>query len=233
MIHWMRGKRTFLLYALLVLLCLCVTLGMLYGVTGLAGGQDRLSFTVTRLTGDQGWTAYVVEDGVRRVLPYENGYFRGLAYEGQTFYMVRTLTGDDTFPGAGGGTQPVTLYVRALWGHLSVFLDGVLAYTDSPEQPETIGEIAFDRAQPRNLEGARARYYGSLAALPLGDYEGVTVTVAQNEIGTGMGERLYTCDAYLHTAAADSNRYILSTFLNLVPPLALLVAGLTLCVLFL
>lgn len=226
MIRWMEERKIFLRYVLLAAY-------LFYGDSDRAPGQERISYTVTRLSGANGWKAYVVEDGVRRDLHYEGGYFRGLAYEGQTYYMERTFGEDDLFRAEDGTAKPVSLHVRALWGHLSVFLDGALAFTDSPDQPAVIGQIDFDRTQPENLAGARAHYYGSQTSLRLTDYAGVTVTIAQNEIGTGMGERLYTCDAYVSTTAADTDRYIFTTFMHLIPPLLLLMVGVTLVVLFL
>lgn len=111
-----------------------------------------------------GWTVYTQEGENVTVLTYDGfGCFEGLEYLGQTFYFSRVMQEELDAP---------TIQLSTANRNFSVFLDGVLIYTDCPEQDNRIGYLTLPMREFDRKEDVTV-------SLPE-DYVGKTITIAQS-----------------------------------------------------
>ncbi len=148
----------------------------------------------------KGWTVFTADgnltaDGI--------GGFCGAIEPGQTFYFSRVLTEELDDP---------TLHLVAGGNSIAVFLDGVLLYTDQPEQTGGVGRLTLTP-----LEWWRDT--AITVSLPVG-YEGKTLTIAQS---TGLPEVereqfiVYPCAVSLYCGYAYESELIAESFGASVP----------------
>lgn len=111
-----------------------------------------------------GWTIYTQDgDNVTR-LQYDGfGCFDGLAELGQTFYFSRVMQEELDAP---------TIQLGTANRNFSIFLNGVLIYTDCPEQDNRIGYLTLPMREFDRKEDVTV-------SLPE-DYVGKTLTIAQS-----------------------------------------------------
>lgn len=111
-----------------------------------------------------GWRVYTQEGDVVTPLTYDGlGCFEGLTGPGQTFYFSRVMQEDLDAP---------TIQLGSANRNFSVFLDGVLIYTDCPEQDNRIGYLTLPMREWDRKENVTV-------SLPEG-YVGKTLTIAQS-----------------------------------------------------
>lgn len=111
-----------------------------------------------------GWTVFTQEGETRRELvPDGFGCFEGLGYLGQTFYYSRIMQEELDAPTVQLGTAN---------RNFSVFLDGILIYTDCPEQDNRIGYLQLPMRESDRKEDVTV-------SLPE-DYVGKQLTIAQS-----------------------------------------------------
>ena len=113
----------------------------------------------------KGWQVFVQEGDIPVALTADGfGGFSGDVHPGQTFYFSRSLTEELA-------SDPI-LQLGAYGENIAVFLDGMLIYTDCPEQDNRIGHLTLpQREQPRSA--------ALTVSLP-GDCAGKTLTIAQS-----------------------------------------------------
>jgi len=111
-----------------------------------------------------GWSIYTLEDDVFTPLAFDGlGCYDGLQHLGQTFYYTRIMTEK---------LNAASLSLTAINRNYSVFLDGVLIYTDCPEQDNRIGYLTLPSRDWERTENI---------VIPLPeDYVGKTLTIAQS-----------------------------------------------------
>ena len=111
-----------------------------------------------------GWTVYVQEGEQVTPLVHDGlGCFDGLPELGQTFYFSRVMQEKTDAP---------TIQLSTANRNFSVFLDGVLIYTDCPEQDNRIGYLTLPMREWDRKENVTV-------SLPE-DYVGRTLTIAQS-----------------------------------------------------
>ena len=111
-----------------------------------------------------GWTVYTQEGDAGTPLAYDGfACYDGLQYLGQTFYYSRVMTEE---------LDAATLSLTSANRNFSVFLDGVLIYTDCPEQDNRIGYLTLSTREWERTESINI-------SLPEG-YVGKTLTIAQS-----------------------------------------------------
>lgn len=111
-----------------------------------------------------GWSVYTQEGDVVTPLIHDGlGCFEGLAELGQTFYFSRVMQEALDAP---------TIQLGSANRNFSVFLDGVLIYTDCPEQDNRIGYLTLPMREWDRKENVTV-------SLPE-DYVGKTLTIAQS-----------------------------------------------------
>lgn len=111
-----------------------------------------------------GWSVYTQAGDVVTPLTYDGlGCFEGLAELGQTFYFSRVMQEALDAP---------TIQLGTANRNFSVFLDGVLIYTDCPEQDNRIGYLTLPMREWDRKENVTV-------SLPE-DYVGKTLTIAQS-----------------------------------------------------
>lgn len=147
------------------------------------------------------WRVYVIEDGEKRPLQDAgNGLYEGLAYEGQIFYLEREL--DERL-------SPSVLQVFLGDYHASIFLDGMLLYTNAPGSGDTVGEIDY----PDTFFSEFASTY---VTLPAGS-AGKTLTIAQrnldHQLACPFDLVFYTGASLRASLAAPAARSVLPMFL--------------------
>ena len=164
----------------------------------------------------KGWRVFV-QDGeeARDLEPDGLGGFSGLSRPGQTFYFSRVMEEDLDSP---------TLRLGAADRTFSVFLDGVLVYTDCPELDNRIGYLQlpcldYDRVEPL------------LVTLPL-DYAGKTLTIAQST-EPDASSQVYPCSVTLYCGYTYESALISESFQTAVPSALAFAAGAALLILFL
>lgn len=111
----------------------------------------------------KGWTVFTQEgDTVTELEADGYGNFIGLGEGGQTFYYSRVMTEklEDATVRAGGANR-----------NIAVFLDGMLLYTDCPEQDNRIGALRLPMS-----EFSREEVQVKLPS----NYVGKTLTIAQS-----------------------------------------------------
>ena len=113
----------------------------------------------------KGWQVFVQEGDMPVALTADGfGGFSGDVHPGQTFYFSRVLDEDlDSDP---------ILQLNAYGENVAVFLDGMLIYTDCPEQDNRIGHLALPQRD-------QLRSAALTVSLP-GDCAGKTLTIAQS-----------------------------------------------------
>ena len=111
-----------------------------------------------------GWTIYTQEGDVVTHLVFDGlGCYDGLQHLGQTFYYSRVMT---------EAMNAAALSLTSVNRNYSVFLDGVLIYTDCPEQDNRIGYLTLPARDWERTENI---------VIPLPeDYAGKTLTIAQS-----------------------------------------------------
>lgn len=111
-----------------------------------------------------GWSVYTQDGDTVTPLTFDGwGCFEGLAELGQTFYFSRVMQEELDAP---------TIQLGTANRNFSVFLDGVLIYTDCPEQDNRIGYLTLPMREWDRKENVTV-------SLPEG-YVGKTLTIAQS-----------------------------------------------------
>lgn len=109
---------------------------------------------------DKGWTVFVQEgETVTELEPTGYGDFTGISL-GQTFYFSRLMDEELDDP---------TLQLGTVERNFSIFLDGVLIYTDCPEEDNRIGYLhlpmnSYQRTEPL-LITLPSNYYGKVLTI--------------------------------------------------------------------
>lgn len=147
------------------------------------------------------WRVYVVEDGEKRPLQrMENGQYEGIAYDGQVFYLEGEL--DERL-------TPSVLQIFLGEYHVSVFLDGVLFYTNAPGSGDTIGGVDYP-------DTFLSEFVSTYVTLPA-DCVGKTLTIAQRNfdhlLACPFDLTFYTGTSLRASAAAPAARSVLPMFL--------------------
>ena len=166
----------------------------------------------------KGWQVFVQEGDTPAALTADGfGGFTGDVHPGQTFYFSRVLEEEL-------GSDPI-LQIDAYGENVAVFLDGMLIYTDCPEQGSRIGCLTLsDREQLRSA--------ALTVSLP-GDCAGRTLTIAQS---TGLDWEMATVwpvSVQLTGPYAYESELIAESFRTSVPAALCLFAGAALLMLFL
>ena len=126
--------------------------------------KDISEVEVVDRSAELGWTFFTQEGDVITPLVYDDfGSYNGLQYPGQTFYYARVMVEE---------LDSATLSLATVNRNFSVFLDGVLIYTDCPEQDNRIGYLALPTRDWERSESI-------VVSLPE-NYVGKTLTIAQS-----------------------------------------------------
>ena len=145
------------------------------------------------------------------------GGFTGDIQPGQTFYFSWSLTEELA-------SDPI-LQLSAYGENIAVFLDGMLIYTDCPEQDNRIGHLALpQRAQLRSA--------ALTVSLP-GDCAGKTVTIAQSTGFDWEMPKVWPVPVLLTCPYAHESELIAESFRTAVPAALCFFGGGTLLALFL
>ena len=166
----------------------------------------------------KGWQVFVQEGDAPVALMADGlGGFSGDVHPGQTFYFSRLL--DEELQ-----SDPI-LQLNAYGENMAVFLDGMLIYTDCPEQDNRIGHLALpQRAQLRSA--------ALTVSLP-GDCAGKTLTIAQS---TGLDwemPKVWPVPVLLTCPYAHESELIAESFRTAVPAALCFFGGGALLALFL
>ncbi|MGN0743516.1 MAG: hypothetical protein ACI4L8_12755, partial [Candidatus Fimadaptatus sp.] len=211
-----------------VLLTLCLVLGreLLYHAQP---AQDEVTYDLSLgwageampadwVYDQKGWRVFVQEGDAPTELEADGlGGFTGDIRPGQTFYFSRVLEEELA--------SDLILQVNAFGENVAVFLDGMLIYTDCPDENDRIGSLALPgREQPRP------------AALTInlpGDCAGRTLTIAQS---TGLDwemPKVWPVAVSLTCQYAYESGLIAEGFRTAVPAALLFAAGAAMLVAFL
>ena len=158
----------------------------------------------------KGWQVFVQEGDESVVLEADGfGGFTGDIQPGQTFYFSRSLTEELA-------SDPI-LQLSAYGENIAVFLDGMLIYTDCPEQDNRIGHLTLP---------AREQFRSAALTVNLPDgCAGRTLTIAQS---TGLDWEMPTVwpvSVSLTCSSAYASGLIAESFRTAVPAALFLAAG--------
>lgn len=156
---------------------------------------DSLDTTLTL-----GWRVYTQENDQVTLLEHDGlGAFDGLGRLGQTFYYSRVMQETLDAP---------TIQLGTANRNFSVFLDGVLIYTDCPEQDNRIGYLSLPMREFDRKEDVTV-------SLPE-DYVGKTLTIAQSTPPYAetprMATRVYPASVKLYCSYAYESKLIAESF---------------------
>ena len=158
----------------------------------------------------KGWKVFVQAGDAPVTLDADGfGGFTGDIQPGQTFYFSRVLEEELA-------SDPV-LQINAYGENMAVFLDGMLIYTDCPEQDNRIGHLTLPARE-------QLRSAALTVNLP-GDCAGKTLTIAQS---TGMDWEMPTvwpASVSLTCPNAYASGLISESFRTAVPAALLFAAG--------
>ncbi|MDD6050175.1 MAG: GHKL domain-containing protein [Clostridiales bacterium] len=166
----------------------------------------------------KGWQVFVQEGDAHAALTADGfGGFTGDVHPGQTFYFSRVLDGElDSDP---------ILQLNAFGENVAVFLDGMLIYTDCPEQDNRIGCLALPTREQQRTAPLTIN-------LP-GDCAGKTLTIAQS---TGLDWEMPTVwpvSVSLTCLSAYVNGLIAEGLRTAVPAALLFIGSAAMLILFL
>ncbi|MGN1368382.1 MAG: sensor histidine kinase [Aristaeellaceae bacterium] len=166
----------------------------------------------------KGWQVFVQEGDAHAALAADGfGGFSGDVHPGQTFYFSRVLEEElDSDP---------ILRLDAYGENVTVFLDGMLIYTDCPEQDNRIGHLTLPQRE-------QLRSAALTVSLP-GDCAGKTLTIAQS---TGLDwemPKVWPVSVLLTCPSAHESELIAESFRTAVHAALCFFGGAALLVLFL
>lgn len=166
-----------------------------------------------------GWSVYTqTGDDVVFLQPDGYGCFEGLGEIGQTFYFSRVMQEELDAP---------TIQLGTANRNFSIFLDGVLIYTDCPEQDNRIGYLTLPMRESDRKEDVTV-------SLPE-NYLGKTLTIAQStpsivetpRMATRVAPasvKLYCSYAYESSLIAESFSIAVGGVISYVLGVAILIA---------
>ena len=208
------------LAAAVALLLLCALLGwelMRYA----RPVQDEVSYDLSlgwageAMTDDwvydqKGWQVFVQEGDAHAELTADGyGGFTGDIQPGQTFYFSRVLEEELA-------SDPI-LQLGAYGENIAVFLDGMLIYTDCPEQDMCIGQLALP---------AREQFRSAPLTVNLpGDCAGKVLTIAQSTSLDWELPTVWPVSVSLTCPSAYESGLIAESFRTAVPAALFLAAG--------
>lgn len=151
-------------------------------------------------SGELGWQIYTQTGSDVTPLTFDGlGCYEGLQYLGQTFYFSRVIQEELDSP---------TLALASINRNFTVFLDGVVIYTDCPEQDNRIGFLTLPA---RNWE----REEVITISLPE-NYLGKTLTIAQSTPAYAetahMATRVIPASVILYCSYAYESALIAESF---------------------
>ena len=158
----------------------------------------------------KGWQVFVQQEDVRTELTADGfGGFTGDIQPGQTFYYSRVLSEELA-------SDPI-LQINSFGENIAVFLDGMLIYTDCPEQDMRIGYLTLPERE-------------ELRAAPLtvnlpGDCAGKTLTIAQSTSLDWEMPTVWPVSVTLTCPSAYESGLIAESFRTAVPAALFLAAG--------
>ncbi len=167
-----------------------------------------------------GWAVYIQTGETVTPLAFDGlGCFEGLPELGQTFYFSRVMQEELDAP---------TIQLNASNRNFSLFLDGVLIYTDCPEQDNRIGYLTLPMREWERKENVAV-------SLPEG-YLGKTLTIAQSTPlyvdAPRMATRVIPAGVTLYCAYAYESALIAESFTTACTGAACYLFGLLLIALF-
>ena len=158
----------------------------------------------------KGWQVFVQEGDAHAELTADGfGSFYGDIRPGQTFYFSRVL--EDAL-----ASDPV-LQLSAYGENVAVFLDGMLIYTDCPEQDNRIGYLTLPVRE-------QSRASALTVNLP-GDCAGRTLTIAQSTSLDWEMPMVWPVSVLLTCSSAYEGGLIAESFRTAVPAALFLAAG--------
>lgn len=158
----------------------------------------------------KGWRVFVQEGDAYAELTADGfGGFTGDIQPGQTFYFSRTLT-------EALASDPI-LQLSAYGENVAVFLDGMLIYTDCPEQDMRIGHLTLPARE-------QCRPTALIVNLP-GDCAGKTLIIAQSTSLDWEMPTVWPVSVTLTCPSAYESGLIAESFRTAVPAALFLAAG--------
>ena len=166
----------------------------------------------------KGWQVFVQEGDAPIALTADGfGGFYGDVHPGQTFYFSRVLDEElDSDP---------LLQVDAYSQNAAVFLDGMLIYTDCPEQDNRIGHLTLPQRD-------QLRSAALTVSLP-GDCSGKTLTIAQSTGFDWEMPKVWPVSVLLTCPYAHESGLIAESFRTAVPAALFFFGGAAMLMLFL
>ena len=158
----------------------------------------------------KGWRVFVQEGDARAELAADGyGGFYGDIQPGQTFYFSRTL--EEELEG-----NPI-LQIDAYGENVAVFLDGMLIYTDCPEQDKRIGQLTLPARE-------QLRPTALIVNLP-GNCAGRELTIAQSTSLDWEMPMVWPVSILLTCSSAYESDLIAESFRTAVPAALFFAAG--------